>query len=40
MHGVLVLDRTGVFRGVVDTSAVNERAVDMVVLMLEDEGGA
>jgi AcrR family transcriptional regulator len=40
LHGVLALDRSGLMTSAVDTSAVYDRAVDLVVLMLEHEGGA
>jgi AcrR family transcriptional regulator len=38
LHGVLALDRSGLVAD--DTSAVYDRAVDLVVLMLEHEGSA
>jgi AcrR family transcriptional regulator len=39
LHGVLALDRSGLVSSV-DTAAVYDRAVDLVVLMLEHEGDA
>jgi hypothetical protein len=38
LHGVLALDRSGLVA--VDTAAVYDRAVGLVVLMLEHEGGS
>jgi AcrR family transcriptional regulator len=38
LHGVIALDRTGLYAGAADTSVVYDRAVGLVVLMLETEG--
>ena len=38
LHGVLALDRSGLMTSAVDTTAVYDRAVDLVVLLLEHEG--
>jgi AcrR family transcriptional regulator len=38
LHGVLALDRSGLIPRAADTAAVYDRAVDLVVLMLEQEG--
>jgi AcrR family transcriptional regulator len=36
LHGVIALDRSHLFAGLTDTSVVYERAVDLVILMLEN----
>lgn len=38
LHGVIVLDRVGLFAGVADTDAAYNRAVNMVIDLLEREG--
>ena len=40
LHGVLALDRSGLMTSAVDSSAVYDQAVDLVVLLLEHEGKA
>jgi AcrR family transcriptional regulator len=36
LHGVIALDRTRLFAGMTDSSVVYDRAVDLVILMLEN----
>jgi len=40
LHGVIVLDRVGLFAGAADTTAAYDRAVETVIALLEREGGA
>lgn len=38
LHGVIALERTRLFAGATDTSIVYDRAVNLIILMLETEG--
>lgn len=39
VHGVIALDRTGLFAGAADVDVAYDRAVETVIAMLEREGG-